>query len=481
MVRDKMEKDVSENNLARELEQRKKELACLYDIEKIYSKSETTIDDICWHIVKRIPDGWQHSDICSVRISLDGKVYSGPGFKQTKWVQMAPITVMDDVAGIICVYYAQEMPRQADGPFLIEEQHLLNTIADRLSRRVLHQRLAGRVAGLNERTRELTCLYNIEQMFNRTEATINEICKFIVKAIPPGWRYPDRCTAKITVDGDIFCDDDFVETPWFQMATLSVVGEVVGVIAVYYREKMPDADEGPFLKEERTLLNTIAERLSRRIHHDRLQSQLRNLSERSKELRCLYHVEQIFNTEAGLPEIYDHIVQSIPPGWQFPKHTQARIKVRGEVFQSQDFTETPWSQSAELFLLEDKIGEIGVFYTEEKPDADDGPFLNEERTLLETISERLSRRILHEHLKTHLNSLQERSKELNCLYKVEQALRQNDAGIDDICREIVSAIPSGWQYSENCLAKISLDGVVYQSPGFHETQWLQISEISNQI
>ena len=43
-----------------------------------------------------------------------------------------------------------------------------------------------------------------------------------------------------------------------------------GRIEVYYTEEMPAADEGPFLKEERKLLDTIAERIGHNILHRRL-------------------------------------------------------------------------------------------------------------------------------------------------------------------------------------------------------------------
>ncbi|HSP07141.1 MAG TPA: PEP/pyruvate-binding domain-containing protein, partial [Acidobacteriota bacterium] len=49
-----------------------------------------------------------------------------------------------------------------------------------------------------------------------------------------------------------------------------VQDEVVGWIDVCYTEERPPADEGPFLKEERKLIKTIAERLERRIFHERL-------------------------------------------------------------------------------------------------------------------------------------------------------------------------------------------------------------------
>ena len=44
-----------------------------------------------------------------------------------------------------------------------------------------------------------------------------------------------------------------------QRADIRVSGEAVGELCVYYLERRPQAGEGPFLKEERQLLDTLAD------------------------------------------------------------------------------------------------------------------------------------------------------------------------------------------------------------------------------
>jgi hypothetical protein len=48
-----------------------------------------------------------------------------------------------------------------------------------------------------------------------------------------------------------------------------VYDRLAGIVEVYYLEEKPTSDEGPFLKEERMLLNAIAERVGKII--ERLQ------------------------------------------------------------------------------------------------------------------------------------------------------------------------------------------------------------------
>ena len=61
-----------------------------------------------------------------------------------------------------------------------------------------------------------------------------------------------------------------------QRAPISVQGETVGSIEVIYTRQMPKSDEGPFLKEERKLIDTIAQRLGHYLMQQRLRGTLRN-------------------------------------------------------------------------------------------------------------------------------------------------------------------------------------------------------------
>ena len=124
---------------------------------------------------------------------------------------------------------------------------------------------------LQERAKELKCLYKIEEILNRPDIEIEEACKEVITSIPPGWQYPEICEAKITLDGLIYTSKDFRETPWCQRADIIVQDQRVGEISVYYKEEVSDEDDGPFLKEETKLLRTIAERLGHFIMYKRMQ------------------------------------------------------------------------------------------------------------------------------------------------------------------------------------------------------------------
>lgn len=116
------------------------------------------------------------------------------------------------------------------------------------------------------------------------------------------------------------------------------------------------------------------------------------LQERIKELNCLYGISQLVEEfENDLQRIFEGVVLLIPPAWQFPEITCSRIIFNEQVYESLNFKETIWRQSADLRINEVKVGVVEVYYLEKKPEAYDGPFIKEERKLLNAIAERLSK------------------------------------------------------------------------------------------
>ncbi len=127
------------------------------------------------------------------------------------------------------------------------------------------------VLDLKERAKELNCLYEIQELLNSGKTT-EEISKGIVKAIPPGWQFPEVCHAKLSFNDSVFKTKGFVESSWSQCTEIKVQNEIVGNICVYYTEERPADTEGPFLKEERKLLNTIADQFGLFILHQQLKT-----------------------------------------------------------------------------------------------------------------------------------------------------------------------------------------------------------------
>lgn len=76
-----------------------------------------------------------------------------------------------------------------------------------------------------------------------------------------------------------------------------------------------------------------------------------------------------------------------------------------------------------------------------------------------------------------LNKLTERAKELKCIYRIIEILREEDRELTSIFQDIIEAIPPGWQHPTICEAMISFEGKDYKSRDFVQTPWLQMADI----
>ncbi len=137
---------------------------------------------------------------------------------------------------------------------------------------------------LRERAKELNCLYKIEECLNKPGATLEQVCTGIIEALPAGWQHPNLCRARIVLEDATYTSENFKETPWTMTAALKVFDQVLGSISVFYTEQLPAEDEGPFIKEERKLLNTVAERLASFIAFQRMRSVYNQYNKAAKEL-----------------------------------------------------------------------------------------------------------------------------------------------------------------------------------------------------
>jgi pyruvate,water dikinase len=136
---------------------------------------------------------------------------------------------------------------------------------------------------LRERAKELNCLYEVQELLNTPDVPIDTICESIIKVVPPGWQYPDVCQAEITLGKKKFRTARYRPTSWIQSADINVQDEKIGRISVWYTEERPISDEGPFLKEERKLINTIAEKVGFFILHERLRQVFQEREKTGKE------------------------------------------------------------------------------------------------------------------------------------------------------------------------------------------------------
>jgi hypothetical protein len=108
--------------------------------------------------------------------------------------------------------------------------------------------------------------------------------------------------------------------------------------------------------------------------------------ERLKELAAINQAIAIIKEGKSIQDTLHQLCLILPDAWQFPEHTIVHIKYGQYEFQTSGFRETPWCQKQEFETIDGGLGFIEVFYTREFPTEAEGPFLKEERDLINNIT-----------------------------------------------------------------------------------------------
>ena len=132
---------------------------------------------------------------------------------------------------------------------------------------------------LGERIKEQHCLHAVFRATEDLQKPLCDLLREIVELLPPGWFYPDIAAANIEWDDQHYSTANFGEAVDAQTVPLCIGNSVRGRITVAYLQARPKQQEGPFLREERILLEAVAERLVSVIQRRDLEQTARNREE----------------------------------------------------------------------------------------------------------------------------------------------------------------------------------------------------------
>ena len=191
----------------------------------------------------------------------------------------------------------------------------------RLARQISKLGVAARPAGgagassseriLAERVKELNCLYSLSRLFDRRDLDLPQLLSRTVELIPPAWQYPEISAARILVDEHEYKTASFRESPWLQTTPIIVDGSHAGKLELVYLRERPEADEGPFLHEERSLLNVISQRIGEVIERKRAEEHLATYRQQLRSLALELSRLEDQSRRRISSELHDGIAQQL--------------------------------------------------------------------------------------------------------------------------------------------------------------------------
>jgi signal transduction histidine kinase len=136
---------------------------------------------------------------------------------------------------------------------------------------------------LGERVKELNCLFGISDIVERSGGSLERIFQEAVELLPQSWNYAEVACARIVVGETEYRSRSYAEPVATLKADLVVHGNPAGAIEVSYLDDRPSDFEGPFVKEERRLLDAVAERMGHIIERLTAEERLREKEEEFRE------------------------------------------------------------------------------------------------------------------------------------------------------------------------------------------------------
>ncbi len=163
-----------------ELQERIKEMTCLYGIARIAAQPDTWLEEVLERVAHVLPAAWLHANIAGARIVYNGQAFTTPNYRGAKSVQRAHIVVAGKRRGLVEVAYFEEKPRLDEGPFLKEERKLIETVAEEVAAIISRREAERDKLRLEDRLRHTDRLSTLGQLAAGIAHELNEPLAAIV-------------------------------------------------------------------------------------------------------------------------------------------------------------------------------------------------------------------------------------------------------------------------------------------------------------
>ena len=140
--------------------------------------------------------------------------------------------------------------------------------------------------------KHLDCLYKITKLIEQSDISLKQLFQETASLVRDTYEHPENTCVRITFGGIQYKTDNFEKSELSQYAQINMRGEKAGSVEVYYITEQIEGGRNPFLKEERDLLNDVAERLGIIAERERVLEKLqlfRDLIDRSND--CIFVIE----------------------------------------------------------------------------------------------------------------------------------------------------------------------------------------------
>ena len=200
---------------------------------------------------------------------------------------IVPILFSDEPIGLIMVANKNADYTAMDQSFLDNiAQYIASALHARLDRnfqdrqrRLAEQELRNRTAQLTQHVQEIGCMQAISELLQTSTQSESDVMRKLVNIICSGVRHPDIAASRILFDGCVYAQDQFQETPWKLAAPIYINNELHGAWELCYLLNRGFNEDGPFLPEEKRMLEDMSQRLGLYVERNLADAQVKSLKQ----------------------------------------------------------------------------------------------------------------------------------------------------------------------------------------------------------
>ena len=209
------------------------------------------VSGVFWLMQKKITNNIMYCTLISIMVAVVLTYFQSKfiadAFAQSKYIRNAKL----EAKGLRARHKRmEEKVRLLTAELEAANLKLKTEIADKpLDQRKLQQRL-----------KNLNCLYALSKIVNRQETSLEQIFQETVSLIRQAYRYPESTCVRLIFDGLRYQTENFQKSELSQQTQIKAHEENVGYIEVYHHGGKLEESEYPLLTEEEdSLLRTVAE------------------------------------------------------------------------------------------------------------------------------------------------------------------------------------------------------------------------------
>ncbi|MEE9377163.1 MAG: PAS domain S-box protein, partial [Candidatus Lokiarchaeia archaeon] len=455
----------SEHNLG----ERVKELGCLYGLSKLAENPENSVKEIIHGTLDLIPPAWQFPEITCAKIKFGDNEYKTRNFKETDW-KLSSITQVNSKKLNIDISYLEAKP------FLKEEENLIDDLGKRLKVVLEQEEAEQKLRDSEEKFRTLT--KNIPGMVYRARPDWSTEIITGSEAIC-GYSIEEFDSKKINWFDIIYSDDKermVKESSKMLSSPMELIQEY-RIIAKDGSKPWVEDHKTSFFKEDGSFRGTdgvVFDITNRKEMEQKLEESEEWLSTMLKSIGDGVIAIDI----DGMITFLNPIAESLT-GWTQENAIGQHIDNVFNIFN--EFTQNSVENPALKALQENTVNALSrytILISKDKREIyiDDtgAPIKDNEGNIIGAVlifKDITKRRIAEKKLQESEHNLEERIKELTCLYGLSKLAENPDNTQEDIIQGMLDLIPSSMQFPRLICVKIIFNNEEYKTSNFIETKW----------